>query len=341
MPLSCTDLRTQAHDILQKNCAGCHQAPNKMGNFDFILDLDKLTTVPSGTFIGRYYVVKGDLMASLLHSRYMPGGGMPPATAAARPSASDVAVLDAWISNCIGDPTSPTGWAALALPAGPFPACGVANVCPNGGCCVFNQCVPDGTICGPLKNMDATMLPVAGLPGMCSQGSCQKAGAACGKPNEPCCDGNSCTASQSSCLRDTMYMSCSQCGGLGQLCCSPNECLSGNACIGGGVGRTGRCATCGGLNQPCCGTGLAAVQKCDLAANVCVAAAMAGDGGVAAPTNLCQPCGAAGQPCCRNTDGSDMCNGTLNCNTDANTAVKSCGTATADGGVAADASSAG
>ena len=249
---------------------------NSGGPFAFILELDKLTTVTSPTFIGRHYVVQGDLSNSLIHSRYQAGGGMPPAFVTQRPNPTDLATLDDWITRCIGDPDSPGGWPAFtATDAGaptdggrsPFPACGPANVCPNGDCCVFSQCVPNGTACGPLVNPTAGTQDLPGLPGMCAAGACQRSvdggtAVSCGKVSEPCCDLGLCTASQASCLITDMTM-CSQCGGTGEPCCKPNGCLDGRTCTNGGVGRVGTCQLCGGLGQPCCGAGVAALQKCN------------------------------------------------------------------------------
>lgn len=329
---SCNAARTQARAILEKNCSPCHQDPMKQtsinsgGPFAFVLDLDKLTTMTSPTFIGKHYVVQGDLTNSLIHSRYSPGGGMPPANVAQHPSSDDIAVLNDWISRCIGDPDSPMGWPSPVVAVGPFPPCGPANVCANGGCCVFSQCVPDGTICGPLKNQDTTLQNLAGLPGTCAMGSCQKAGASCGKVSEPCCDFNSCTASQSACLITDMTK-CSQCGGTGEPCCKVNTgCLDGRVCLNGKVGFVGTCEVCGGLGQPCCGTGVIAKQTCTVASTIC-----AND---AANNAICQTCGGAGQPCCRDS-GLDTCNGNLSCVVAASGAGMVC---LADGGVSADAS---
>ncbi len=278
---SCNTARMQAREILLTNCSGCHQDPMKQtsinsgGPFSFILELDKLTTETSPTFLGAHYVVQGDPSHSLIHLRYS-GGGMPPASVTQRPSMADLAVMDDWITRCIGDPDSPGGWppfspsdAGTATDGGTalLPACGPANACPSGGCCVFNQCVPNGHACGPVANPTPGMQDLPGLPGMCASGSCQKSGdggasVSCGKVGEPCCDLGLCTASQSSCLITDMTM-CSQCGGTGEPCCKPNGCLDGRACVNGGVGRVGLCQLCGGLGQPCCGAGVTALLKCN------------------------------------------------------------------------------
>ena len=46
-PLSenCTTIKQQARAVLQANCAGCHEAPNKSGNFDYVLDTDHLSVL--------------------------------------------------------------------------------------------------------------------------------------------------------------------------------------------------------------------------------------------------------------------------------------------------------
>jgi hypothetical protein len=324
---SCNVDRMRAYAILQLNCASCHQDPAKLtsinaqGPFNFVLDLDKIVSDASPVQAGKHYVVKGDPNNSLLHQRYsLPGdrGGMPPAGVVQRPSEADLAVLDDWISRCIGDLESPAGWAPSGAGEGTgdggmlmvyTPACDDLHDCPNGGCCVFSQCVPNGNACGPLANPTAGMQNLGGLPGVCNGGSCQKNGASCGKVGETCCAFDLCTAPQSSCLLNDLTK-CSQCGGTGEPCCKPNGCISGRTCLNGGVGRVGTCAVCGALGGPCCGTGVAAVQKCDLATTTCVNAPTDGGGGGASA--ICVTCGGAGQPCCR-ANGVEMCNGTLGC----------------------------
>jgi hypothetical protein len=285
---SCATLRMQAYAILQTNCSICHEAPGTpalyQGSFTFILDLASLTSKASpqsSTTLTLKYVVKGSPGDSYIYQR-ISNGSMPPASRTQRPAAADMAVLNQWITSCIDDPTSPQGWSGSATPvdagvdAGPaLEACGAANVCAEGGCCVFNQCRPNGATCGALPNPIPGQSNLPGLPGLCTSGSCQTTtGASCGKVGEPCCDFQSCTASQSSCLTTDMSM-CSACGGTGQPCCKPTTCLEGRACVGGGVGRVGSCQLCGALGQPCCGSGGAARQTCD-AALFCVTDAVTG-----------------------------------------------------------------
>jgi predicted DNA-binding transcriptional regulator AlpA len=286
----CAARRTEAFGVLMTNCALCHQAPGSpslyQGSFSFILDLAQLTsnTSPqSSTTLTLKYVVKGHPEQSYIYQR-MSNNSMPPATRTQRPSASDIEAINQWITNCIDDPGSPAGWGSAggvdggdgdAGSAPMLPACGPANVCSNGECCVFSRCRPNGTTCGSLPSPIAGEPDLPGLSGTCNMGSCMtQSGASCGKVNEPCCDLSTCTASQSSCLINTTV--CSACGGTGQPCCKPNGCLSGRACLNGGVGRVGTCQLCGGLGLPCCGSGLAAQQTCD-GALVCLSVAGMGN----------------------------------------------------------------
>jgi hypothetical protein len=119
LPESCDTTRMRARAVLASNCAGCHQSPGNpavyQGTFVFILDLPKLTTgAPSPSSpVGapRYYVVKGDPSQSFIYQRLASNpASMPPASRTQRPTAADVQVLSQWITNCIGDPTSPGGW---------------------------------------------------------------------------------------------------------------------------------------------------------------------------------------------------------------------------------------
>jgi hypothetical protein len=92
-PLSenCTTIKAQAQTVLQTNCAGCHEAPNKSGNFDYILDTDKLKS--SGL------LVPGNPEGSRIYAR-IAAGEMPPAGQSQRPTNSDVTVIYQWIKVC-------------------------------------------------------------------------------------------------------------------------------------------------------------------------------------------------------------------------------------------------
>ena len=272
----CPSLRTQAFAVLQTNCAICHQAPGTpalyLGSFTFILDLEQLTSSNSPASLPSQplkYVVNGSPADSYIYQR-ITNNSMPPNTRTQRPSSADKDVLNQWITSCIDDPTSPEGWSGSDSPdagvvdAGPaLDNCGPAGVCPDDGCCVFNKCRPEGTTCGSLPNPIPGQANLPGLSGMCTKGSCEKAdGGSCGSVGEPCCDFQSCTASQASCLITDMSM-CSACCGTGQPCCKPNVCLVGYSCVGARVGTVGNCMLCGGLGQPCCGTGVVALLTCN------------------------------------------------------------------------------
>ena len=272
----CPSLRTQAYDILQTNCAICHEAPGTpslyLGTFNFILDLAELTSrvsPQSSTTLTLKYVAKGDPAHSFIYQR-ITNNTMPPAGRTQRPSASDITALNQWIASCIDDPTSPQGWMpSMSHPdagppdAGPMlESCSAVKPCATGDCCVYNLCRPNRTSCGELPNPIPGQQPLPGLPGICLAGSCANtAGSSCGKVGEPCCDGFTCTGAQSSCLTSDMTM-CSQCGGTGEPCCKTSLCLGGHACIGDGVGRVGTCELCGGLGQNCCGSGVVALLTC-------------------------------------------------------------------------------
>jgi hypothetical protein len=123
LPESCDTTRKLARAVLATNCAGCHQAPGTpalyQGTFVFILDLPQLTTgAPSpSSAVGapRYYVVKGDPSRSYIYQRLDSNpASMPPPGRTQRPTAADLQVLNRWITNCIGDPTSPGGWPSPA-----------------------------------------------------------------------------------------------------------------------------------------------------------------------------------------------------------------------------------
>ena len=291
---SCDTLREGARAALATNCAFCHQTPTSLhspygqGSFDFILELDRLTTLVSpNSAVGfpMKYVVKGDPSKSYIFQR-ISNGTMPPLAAPKRPTDAEKQALKDWITSCIdggsgGWPAPSTDVPDAGIPpfptgcGGPGQPCCAANVCNGGGCCVFNLCHANGATCAGAP-ATATTPAVVGLAGTCSAGSCQTdTGMACGKPAEPCCGLMTCTASQSSCLAG-MTM-CSACGGTGQSCCKPNGCLDGRTCVGGGVGRIGTCFMCGGVGQPCCGAGSFGQQTCTDSALTCTMVAGMGN----------------------------------------------------------------
>src|SRR5882724_7598482 len=108
-PRSCDSTRSQVRGILETNCAFCHQAPAPgvplfyAGTFDFILELDKITSLVSpNSPIGSplRYVVPGDPDRSYIFQRFS-NGTMPPVARMQRPTAADTQVLNQWITTCI------------------------------------------------------------------------------------------------------------------------------------------------------------------------------------------------------------------------------------------------
>jgi hypothetical protein len=94
----CGVTTAQARTILQTNCAPCHQAPAKQGNFDFCLDFDTLTRAVAST--GKRFVVPGVPGESRLYQR-VAAGEMPPVARSQRPTTSDLSVLHEWITSCL------------------------------------------------------------------------------------------------------------------------------------------------------------------------------------------------------------------------------------------------
>src|SRR6266849_4607458 len=82
-PDQCDMTRSEARDILEADCAGCHETPGKEANFDFILELDKLKTGVAST--GERFVVPGDPGHSRIYQR-VSAGEMPPTGKMPRPS---------------------------------------------------------------------------------------------------------------------------------------------------------------------------------------------------------------------------------------------------------------
>ena len=258
---ACEQTRSRARAILETNCAGCHQAPAKQGNFDFCLDIGLLTSAISST--GKRFVVPGAPGESRLYQR-VSAGEMPPAMKMPRPSQEDIALLRAWITDCADGPGLPDGGLDVQTGLGdsgvgsgcgePGQECCLNNVCNRGGCCVLGQCKANGQACGAGGE---------GIPGMCTDGGCQNGGQTCGKVAQPCCGGAGCTGPRASCV---MATTCQTCGDLGQPCCwtgGAGTCLAGLDCQGAGFMRAGSCQPCGADGKPCCGNGPVALQTCD------------------------------------------------------------------------------
>jgi hypothetical protein len=267
---ACEPVRAQARAIREANCAPCHQAPAKEGNFYFVLDDEVLVKAVSAT--GQRFIVPGAPEDSRLYRR-VAAGEMPPRARTQRPSPDDVALLRRWISGCLtpGAGGSPDAAPPLTPDAGaaPDPAdgcgkpgqvCCGANACEGGGCCVLGQCRASGQACGTEEKGDID----DGLPGMCVEGTCRKGAASCGGVGQPCCgESGSCTASHAGCAMGSI---CQACGESGQPCCSNGgsaTCVAGQSCSFTGFGRPSMCEPCGGDGQPCCGNGIAAQKKCN------------------------------------------------------------------------------
>ena len=266
----CLDTTMRARAILQMNCAFCHQAPGREGNFDFILDFRTLMTAIGTT--GKRFAVPGNPDDSRVYQRAA-AGEMPPAGRMPRPSPDDLTVLRSWIQDCLGmtpldSPDAgarPDGPAGGGSEGGPPPGCGgsgqdccLANTCNGGGCCVLGQCRASGQACGDGVGQ-------FGLPGTCNNGSCQNAGnVACGQPGQPCCgDTPTCTAPRATCATN---QACQACGGDRQVCCSSggaSSCLVGFGCLDGGFGRVASCQLCGAMGQRCCGNGPIPQRVCN------------------------------------------------------------------------------
>jgi mono/diheme cytochrome c family protein len=124
-PEVCDMIRTQSKAILQANCAGCHEAPGKQGNFNFVLEVDKLKS--SGL------LVPGDPEASKIYSR-IASGEMPPQGQAQRPSNNDATTIYQWIKVCTVLPaaTPPAVEPDAGAPVGPLPEAGSPPVAEAG-----------------------------------------------------------------------------------------------------------------------------------------------------------------------------------------------------------------
>jgi hypothetical protein len=198
----CDPVRAQARTIREANCAPCHQAPAKEGNFYFVLDDDVLVKAVSAT--GQRFIVPGAPEDSRLFRR-VAAGEMPPKARMQRPTPDDVALLRRWITRCLtpGGGGAPDAAAPAAPDTGtaPDPAdgcgkagqvCCGANACEGGGCCVLGQCRASGQACGG----EDTGGIDDGLPGTCMDGTCRKGAESCGGVGQPCCgESGSCTAS--------------------------------------------------------------------------------------------------------------------------------------------------
>src|SRR5207253_2582086 len=101
----------QATEILRTNCAGCHGGGSPgahKGDFDFVLDFDRLKVARSIDPGMPRFAVPGFPDASRVYVR-IARGEMPPPPALGvpplpRPTVSDFSVLYEWIASCLGPP---------------------------------------------------------------------------------------------------------------------------------------------------------------------------------------------------------------------------------------------
>ena len=110
----CVRTSAQAMDILRTHCVLCHggDGPDeRMGTslpFDFVLDVDRLTTTrdpsvadPNDPSQGMLFVAPGDPERSRVYLR-IAHDEMPPKAEPNRPSFSEISVLYSWIASCLG-----------------------------------------------------------------------------------------------------------------------------------------------------------------------------------------------------------------------------------------------
>lgn len=112
---ACTLTTQQATTVLADTCANCHGGRNAderrgLPPFDYVLDFTRLKTARSQTVkdptdmsVGMRFVIPDDPDRSRLYL-LVAVGEMPPAGALPRPTTSDVSVLRAWITSCLGPP---------------------------------------------------------------------------------------------------------------------------------------------------------------------------------------------------------------------------------------------
>src|SRR5579859_926702 len=138
---ACDAVEQESMVILQRSCAPCHELPQQLGGFDYVLDDAKLTTSTSASYknnAGMLWpmVAAGEPSQSWIYERIV-NGQMPPAQDVAqnligsqaaanlvRPSAADESVLYSWIL-CLGaDGGNPYAGNYAGATYGPAPAGG-------------------------------------------------------------------------------------------------------------------------------------------------------------------------------------------------------------------------
>jgi hypothetical protein len=129
----CVPTGAQARDLLLKYCAMCHggrTSGENQGDFNFLLDLDKMKMTRSvKTDPPLLFVAPGDPEHSRIYLRPFKGEMPPPDLPKLkylRPTVSDLSVLHNWINNCVGsNPPPPSG--AGAGGSGPTGASGASG----------------------------------------------------------------------------------------------------------------------------------------------------------------------------------------------------------------------
>lgn len=142
----------------------------------------------------------------------------------------------------------------------------------------------------------------------------------CGAITQPCCNGDcqaglECDPETNICVDpDT------ECGGVGQECCEPNDtCDPGGVCDGS-QGENGTCVECGTEGKPCCENDTCNTGELTCATGTCVECGdvtepccedeFCNPGGICNNNGICVPpaanCGQLNQPCC---DGNQCAQG--------------------------------
>ncbi len=252
--VTCETVNSDALRILQTNCAGCHQLPNNVANFSFILDVDRLVMSTSST--GKRFMTPGNPDESRIYERVMKNE-MPPPLVMQRPTAEDKVRLWQWISSCAQYQVNRGGFGKLdagspdVMAEPPPEPCASNNTCASGGCCVNGYCRPNGKACSSALTGD-------NIPGTCTNGSCVAAGSPpCGNLNQACCGAlKICTGTGTVC--PTGSATCQACGKMGGRCCQVGgqaNCDPGLGCVVMATGDPGTCKPCGQRGQDCCGLG--------------------------------------------------------------------------------------
>jgi hypothetical protein len=197
---------------------------------------------------------------------------------------------------------------------GGFQHCGAAdepccefNSCDNSGCCIGNHCTPDGGTCS-----------VYG--GVCSNGGCTGNQIACGSSSfiYACLDPHLsqwlCTAPFTFPVDTGFNIQCHACGRPGEPCCDGQLCAGGGCCAGGNfcVAQGTSCDPYGGVCNSgyCYGADGQCAPYGDVQPAGCGSSSQCG-----APYSIgnetCGPCGGAGESCCEeyHCGAGYVCNG--------------------------------